>query len=74
VRTGKTEEALREYSRCLALRPGDAVCYNNRAAAYFQLGHFSEAAVDIETCRRLGGDPHPGLIQALAKAAKDLNQ
>lgn len=74
TRTGKPEEGIRDYNHCLKLRPKFALCYNNRAAAYFQMRRFAEAAADIETCRNLGGQPHPGLVQALADATKDSRQ
>jgi len=70
LRMGNAEAALREYAHCMKLHPENGLYYNNRAAAYFHLQRFSDAAADIETCRRLKGEPHPGLVQALAEATK----
>jgi hypothetical protein len=30
----------------------------------------SEATADLQTCQKLGGQPHPGLVQALAQAVQ----
>jgi tetratricopeptide (TPR) repeat protein len=70
VRQGQAERALPEFDRAMKLKPGAMTVYNNRAAAYFQLRRFPEAAADLETCRQLGGQPHPGLVKALAEAMK----
>jgi protein O-mannosyl-transferase len=70
LRLGKGEEALREYDHSIKLQPTVAVYYNNRAAAYFELRRYTEATADIERCRHLGGEPHSGLVQALAEATK----
>lgn len=70
ARKGQPERALTDYNRCLKLDPNRAVSYNNRASAYFQLKRFSEALADIKSCQQLGGQPHPGLVQALADAMK----
>jgi Tfp pilus assembly protein PilF len=70
ARKGEPEKALTAYARSLELDPNSSLCYNNRASAYFQLKRFPEAIADIESCRRLGGQPHPGLVQALAEAMK----
>lgn len=70
ARKGDPESALTDYARSLKIDPSKPGCYNNRAAAYFQLKRLPEAIADIESCRRLGGRPHPGLVQALADAMK----
>jgi tetratricopeptide (TPR) repeat protein len=68
ARKGEPQKALADYDRSLKLKPTKALTYNNRASAYFQLRRFSEAMADIELCRRNGGQPHPGLVQALTSA------
>lgn len=68
ARKGEPERALTDYARSLKIDPTKPGCYNNRAAAYFQLKRYPEAFADLETCRRLGGQPHPGLVQALSEA------
>ncbi len=70
ARKGEPEKALTDYARSLKLDSTKPTCYNNRASTYFQLKRFPEAIADIESCRRLGGQPHPGLVQALAEAMK----
>lgn len=71
ARQGKPEQALLEYKRSLEIVPTRTITYNNRASAYFELKRFPEALADLESCRRLGGQPHPGLVQALAEATKE---
>lgn len=68
ARKGEPLEALPDYEKCLKLAPEKAASYNNRAAAYFQLKRYAEAEADIQKCLQLGGQPHPGLLQALAEA------
>jgi tetratricopeptide (TPR) repeat protein len=70
TRKGEPEKALTDYGHALGLDPLNASYYNNRAAAYFQLKRLPEAMADIEHCRALGGQPHPGLVQALSEAMK----
>ena len=70
ARQGKPEQALLDYKRSLEIEPTQAIVYNNRASAYFELKRFPEALADLESCRRLGGQPHPGLVQAVAEAMK----
>jgi tetratricopeptide (TPR) repeat protein len=70
ARKGEPKNALADYDRCIKLQPNKPGCYNNRAAAYFQLKRLSEALADVNSCQSLGGQPHPGLVQALAQAVQ----
>ena len=70
ARQGETEKSLADYNRAIQLAPANPRSYSNRAAAYFELKRLTEAEADIQTCRRLGGQPHPGLVEALANALK----
>ena len=70
ARTGQAEKSLIDYTRGIKLDPGNSLYYNNRAAAYFQLRRLSEAQADLDRCQQLGGQPHPGLVHALAEATK----
>jgi tetratricopeptide (TPR) repeat protein len=67
ARKGQPDQALADYNRCLRLNSNRPGSYNNRAAAYFQMKRYAEAMADLRTCRQLGGQPHPGLVQALAQ-------
>lgn len=73
-RTLQPQKALLDYNLYLKLKPTSALGYNNRAAAFLQLKRFADAQADLETCRRLGGQPVAGLVFALAKAAAGQSQ
>jgi len=47
-RAGQYREALRLYSRAVALSPGRAALYGNRAAAWLMLGANAECVADCE--------------------------
>ena len=47
-RAGQYREALRLYSRAVALSPGRAALYGNRAAAWLMLGATAECVADCE--------------------------
>jgi len=64
------QEALEDYNHSITLSSNTAVYYNNRAAAYYFLQQYSLAKQDIDTCRRLGMEPHPGLPEAVDAAMK----
>lgn len=67
---GEPERALRDYERSIKLDPFNTSHYNSRAAVYLQLKRLPEAKTDLERCEQLGGQPDPGLLQALADALK----
>lgn len=69
-RLGRFDEALADYNQAITLNPARALYYNNRAAGRASLKDFSGAQADIEMCRRLGGRPHPGLVEAVRAAAE----
>ncbi len=45
---------LSAFDVCVALSPGSAQCYDNRARAHAALGHIELARRDDEHARRLG--------------------
>jgi tetratricopeptide (TPR) repeat protein len=51
------EEALREYDRVLAARPGFGDGYLGRAWALIALGRLRDAAESLDEARRHGADP-----------------
>lgn len=72
-RLGELGRALEDYNQAIKLTPGKALYYNNRAAAYFSLKQYAQALADIRECERRGGQPHPGLVQALGEAMQQPN-
>lgn len=70
TRLGQFNRALEEYQQAIQLKPGAAVYYNNRAAAYFSLKQYPQALADLRECEQRGGQPHPGLVQALREATQ----
>lgn len=60
--------AIRDYTKAIEVKKDSAIVYNNRAVTYFSLGEYDKAWADVETCRQLGGKPHPDFVQALTEA------
>lgn len=54
MRTGKYEEALADFNRCINLNPSDPFVYNFRAYIYGQRGQFDLARKDLEKAVELG--------------------
>lgn len=69
-RRGEPEQAVADYDCAIKLNPAAPLYYNNRAAAWFEQKQFARAQADLQRCRELGGQPHPGLVAALAAAAQ----
>jgi len=59
--------ALRDFTRAVELKPDYAEAYGSRGAVYFYLDAYEKAWADVRTCRRLGGTPHPDIVQALTE-------
>lgn len=53
---GEYAKAAEEYSRAIALAPGDHILYSNRSFALFQLQDYQGAARDAYQCIRLKKD------------------
>jgi protein O-mannosyl-transferase len=67
---GDFAAAMDDYNQAIRLKPDKALYYNNRAANYFSLKRYAEAKADLERCSQLGGEPNPGLVQALRDAMR----
>lgn len=68
LRSGMYRQAVDDLSQAIRLRrEGDT--FNNRALAHAQLGEFDAAWADVDTCRQLGYEPHPGFLRILEKAS-----
>ena len=48
---------------------GSEQAYQQARRAYYQLKEYQKAWADIQTCRKNGGTPQAKLVQAIAKAA-----
>lgn len=59
-REGKSDLAIKEYNKALALNPNSAYVYNERGMAYSNLGKLNEAIADYTQALRL----HPGFAVA----------
>ena len=70
VNLQKFQEALEDYNHSITLSSNVAVYYNNRAADYYFLKDYPLAKQDVDTCRRLGMPPHPGLEEDIDTAMK----
>ncbi len=67
--SGDIERALQDHTKAIELNPGFAGAYGNRGLDYYSLQQYEKAWKDLEKCRQLGGEPHPGLIDALMKVS-----
>ncbi len=67
ARKGSFHRAIEDFNRAIELDPGLAAAYSNRAAAYCVLREYGKASADVESCRRVGGTPSPGLVRLLAE-------
>ncbi|KAL6779590.1 hypothetical protein ACKKBG_A12900 [Auxenochlorella protothecoides x Auxenochlorella symbiontica] len=52
-KSGRYDDAVLQYSQALALDPGNAVYYNNRALVYLRLGRYGAAEEDAEASLRI---------------------
>jgi tetratricopeptide (TPR) repeat protein len=62
---GEADNAMAHYQRALEIKPDYANAHNNLAIALFRKGDYRGAWQHVELCRRYGGKPHPGFIEAL---------
>ena len=63
----KHDEAIRLYQEAVRIRPDYVKAHKNLAVALFFKGDYAGAWEEIELCRKYGGVPHPGFVQALAE-------
>jgi eukaryotic-like serine/threonine-protein kinase len=52
-RLGRHHDAVSAFSTCIALAPGHAECYYNRAQAFEALGEFDRARLDLLRARQI---------------------
>ncbi len=45
---GRSQDALREYGRAVAVKPDDRLIYVNRAITYYRTKEYAKARADIE--------------------------
>ncbi|MGE0607200.1 MAG: tetratricopeptide repeat protein [Pirellulales bacterium] len=64
----RTAEAVEDLSKAIELRPTQAL-YETRATFYLRLNNWRMAQADVDTIRQLGGQPNPGLVQAIQARA-----
>ena len=55
-RRGDFAEAVRCYTRCVALNPRSVVAYSNRAMAQIKLKHYAKAVSDCDSALRIDPD------------------
>ena len=63
----RLDEALEEYRQAVNLDSDLAAAHNNLAVVYYFKGDYAQAWKEVELCRKLGGNPHPGFIELLAQ-------
>jgi tetratricopeptide (TPR) repeat protein len=63
------KRALADYDAAIAINPGCATVYNNRAVSYYYLGEYDLSWRDIKKATAMGYLAHPGFIAALKKAS-----
>ena len=66
---GRFDRASQDFARALALRPGSAKVYFNRALLHFALKEYGEAWGDVRRGEELGGTPNPKFLRALTEAS-----
>jgi tetratricopeptide (TPR) repeat protein len=54
---GRTDRAMQDYDKTLALDPAHVASLLNRGALHFQLGHAAPAVADLELSLKHGADP-----------------
>jgi tetratricopeptide (TPR) repeat protein len=69
IRLGQYAEALTACEKAIAIEPDLPDVYRNRAVLYHSRGDYDKAWTDVKSCRKLGGQVHPGFLAALQKAS-----
>jgi tetratricopeptide (TPR) repeat protein len=71
VQVGRLDEAIYHYCEALKYLPELENIHNNLAAALYFKGYYADAWREIHLCRKYGGNPHPGLIEALSEKMRE---
>ena len=67
--TQRYDEAIIEFNKAIAVDPGDANAYYNRARVYFLIKEYNKAWEDVHTAKMLGYDIDLEFIEELKKAS-----
>lgn len=68
---GKLDEAMSHWTEAAKLKPDYLDVHGNLAVAYYSKGNYAAAWREVNTIRRLGGTPSPGLLQRLQAVAPE---
>jgi tetratricopeptide (TPR) repeat protein len=63
------DEAIADYTRAIAINPGYAAAYLNRAIAYYTIKDYPRAQSDVRAAERCGARPNPDFLRLLSEAA-----
>jgi tetratricopeptide (TPR) repeat protein len=67
-RSGKYQQAIKDYNQAIRLDPKFAEAYNNRGNAYYYVGEYYSAWEDVHKAQSLGYQVHPEFLKALREA------
>ena len=65
---GDYARAISDFNKVIQFRPYHPDAYADRAVAYYYQKAYDRAWADVQTCRRLGGEVNPALLEALKQA------
>ena len=66
---GNYTKAIELYEKAIELDPDYALSYNNRAIIYYSKEEYDKAWNDVNKAQSLGGQVHPGFLEALREAS-----
>ncbi|MBT6516593.1 MAG: tetratricopeptide repeat protein, partial [Candidatus Marinimicrobia bacterium] len=66
---GNYTKAIESYKKAIELKPDYALAYNNRAIIYYSKEEYDKAWNDVNMAQSLGGQVHPGFLEALREAS-----
>ena len=66
---GNYTKAIESYEKAIELDPDSADAYNNRAIIYYSKEEYDKAWNDVNMAQSLGGQVHPGFLEALREAS-----
>jgi hypothetical protein len=67
--SGDHAGAVDDFGRAISVQPDYAPAYETRAISFWKLGAFDRAWADVRETRRLGREPAPGFVRALATSS-----